>query len=131
MTDRAITAEDVVGTWRLISATAVDKDLRPMRMPYGPQPTGSLVLTAAGRLLAVLCDGRRELPDGGQRAFAAYSGNFHVADNRLTTRVDAASIPAMIGGDEIRRLELRDGRLVLFPPPRLSGEQRELVWERC
>ncbi len=131
MPDRKINADHVIGVWNLIAATAVDQERRPMRPPYGPQPTGSLVLTATGRMLAVLCDGRAEVPDGETRAYASYCGNYRIVDDRLVTRVDAASIPSMVGGEEIRALAICDDRLVLRPPPRRSGEQRELVWERC
>lgn len=125
-----IQASELVGTWKLVAATAksaVDTMIEP---PYGPAPMGRLVLTQEGRMMAVLCDGRRSVPDGKKRAYSSYCGNFRVEDNTLITTVDAAAIAERIGSEQRRKLTLRGGKLVLTPPPRGDGEQRELVWER-
>jgi hypothetical protein len=90
---------------------------------------GRLVLTSAGRMMAVLCDGRMSVPAGETRAYSSYCGNFTVENNTLTTTVDAAAIPERIGSREVRTLEFRDGHLVLIPPRRADGEQRELYWQ--
>ena len=50
-------------------------------------------------------------------------------NNTLITTVDAAAVGDRIGGQQIRKLEFRDGKLVLIPPRRADGEQRELFWE--
>jgi Lipocalin-like domain len=126
-----VTPERLCGTWRLVSATAVGADGRSIRPPYGPSPMGSLVLNEAGRLMAVLCDGRTVMPEGKRRAYASYCGNYRIEAGRLITIVDAAAPPVRAGGAEIRTWELRDGRLVLMSPRRANGEQRELVWELC
>lgn len=123
-------AEELQGVWRLVSATAVASDGRALRPPYGPTPMGSLVLAANGRMMAVLCDGRPELPAGEMRAYASYCGNYRIEKDHLITRVDAALDPSRIGGEQVRRLEWRGEDLVLFPPPRPDGERRDLVWRR-
>jgi hypothetical protein len=120
----------LLGTWRLVASTAVDAAGRELPAPYGPRPMGRLVLDAAGRMMAVLCDGRPAMPDGENRAYGSYCGNFQVEENTLITTVDAAAETGRIGGRQIRKLEFRDGFLVLIPPPRPDGEQRELFWER-
>ena len=125
-----IRAEQVYGTWRLVASTAVDAGGRPVRPPYGPRPMGRLVLDEAGRMMAVLCDGRPAMPEGEKRAYGSYCGNYRVENNTLITTVDAAAVAGRIGGRQLRKLEFRDGRLVLIPPPRPNGEQRELFWER-
>ena len=125
-----VRADQVYGTWRLVDATAVAADGSEMRKPYGPAPMGRLVLTEAGRMMAVLCDGRPSIPEGEVRPYASYCGNFVVEDGKLTTTIDAAALPERIGSKEVRQLELRSGRLVLIPPRRKDGEQREIIWER-
>ena len=130
MAGRIIAADELHGTWKLVVATAVDAAGNDIRPPYGPAPMGRLVLTECGRMMAVICDGRREIPGHEKRAYASYAGNYVVADNCLATTVDAALDPARIGGRQLRRLEFRDGLLVLIPPRRADGEQRELFWER-
>ena len=130
MTD-SIKAEQLLGTWKLVSATAVDAQGRPLKPPYGPEPMGRLALTGAGRMMAVLCDGRTSMPEGEKRVYSSYCGNYRVEADTLTTTVDAAAVVERIGSKQVRKLELRDGRLVLIPPRRADGEQRELVWEFC
>ena len=127
----AFDPSDLVGTWMLVEAVAVDADGRPLRPPYGPEPMGRLVLAAGGRMMAVLCDGRKTVPEGETRAYSSYCGNYRIEDGRLITKLDAASLPGRIGSEEVRRLDMRGGRLVLIPPRRKDGEQREIVWERC
>ncbi len=122
--------EQVYGTWRLVEANAVALDGREIRKPYGPAPMGRLVLTETGRMMAVICDGRPSIPEGEARAYASYCGNFVVEDSKLTTTIDAAALIERVGDKEIRQLELRSGRLVLIPPRRKDGEQREIIWER-
>ena len=79
-------------------------------------------------MMAVICDGRPTIPQGGTRAYASYCGNFRIEHNFLITTVDAAFEKERIGGEQRRRIELRGDQLVLIPPPRSDGEQRELVW---
>jgi hypothetical protein len=90
---------------------------------------GRLVLDAAGRMMAVLCDGRPTMPAGETRAYGSYCGNYRVENNTLITTVDAAAIAERIGGQQIRTLAFRDGLLVLIPPRQPNGEQRELFWQ--
>jgi hypothetical protein len=123
-------AERLVGTWMLVSASAADSNGRPLRPPYGPEPMGRVVFTATGRMMAVLGDGRNDIPAGENRSFVAYCGNFRIENGALTTVVDAASVPALVGNHEVRALRWDGENLVLIPPPRRNGERRELVWQR-
>jgi hypothetical protein len=55
------------------------------------------------------------------------------AARALVTRVDAASDPTRIGSDQVRGVRFEGERMVLIPPPRLTGENeetREITWER-
>lgn len=118
-------SSDLYGTWELVSATSSDGS-----EPYGPQPMGRLVLAQSGRMMAVLCDGRALLPPDTIRDYASYCGNFRIEGDLLITRVDAALVAERIGGEQVRRFELRGPDLVLFPPRRADGSLRELVWRR-
>ena len=129
MAPEQTTIEELYGTWRLVRATAVDADGRPLPAPYGPLPMGRLVLNRDGRMMAVLCDGRTALPEGETRAYASYCGNFRIQDDHLITTVDAAALTERIGGEQLRRVEFRGEQLVLIPPRRRDGAQRELFWE--
>lgn len=116
------------GTWRLISATAVDATGQPIRDPYGPTPMGRIVLHESGRMMVVVCDGRTSMPDGHKRGHQFYSGNFRIEGDRLITDVDVAIMSERIGGQQIRRFEFLGDDLVLYPPRRQDGEQRKLTW---
>jgi hypothetical protein len=87
---------------------------------------------AHGRMLAALCNGDPDVPDG-QRAFSSYGGGCAFDGTTLTVLVDVASDATRIGGRQVREVELRGDEMVLRPPLRRYGaamEQRELVWRR-
>lgn len=124
----------IVGEWRLVSTRATDDDGNPVDPPYGPKPMGLLGFSADGRMLAVLCDGRREMPEGkSDREYNSYCGTYSFDGKMLITRVDGATKLERVGGNQIRRVEFRGEQMVLFPPPRPMGDvnqNRELIWER-
>jgi len=124
----------IVGTWRLVAAAAKDANGNPLPAPYGGKGMGRVCFTADGRMMAVVCDGRPSLPDGTKRDYSSYCGNYTFDGSRLVTRVDAASDPTRIGGEQVREVSIEhDNRIVLRPPPRPSArgdEYRELTWER-
>jgi hypothetical protein len=94
-------------------------------LPYGGKALGRLTLTADGRMMSVVCDGRTELPAGVRREYSSYCGNHTYDGERLVTRVDAASDPTRIGSDQVRGVRFEGERMVLIPPPRLTGESEE------
>jgi hypothetical protein len=60
-------------------------------LPYGGKALGRVTFTADGRMMSVVCDGRKELPAGVSREYSSYCGNYTYDGERLVTRVDAAS----------------------------------------
>lgn len=124
----------IVGTWKLVAAASRDRDGKPLPVPYGGKPMGRVAFTADGRMMAVTCDSRPELPPGQERAYSSYCGNYKFDGTRLVTRVDAASDPSRIGSDQVREVGFVGHRMVLRPPPRPAAgggeEYRELTWER-
>jgi len=123
----------IFGTWRLVKGVSHDADGRVLPVPYGGHPMGRLVLGADGRMAAVICDARAEIPDGGKREYASYCGNYTFDGKRLVTRVDAAADPARMGTDQVRDVHFEGEMMVLRPPLRSYGggaEQRELYWQK-
>ena len=123
----------VVGTWRLVKAVSRDPNGKELPAPYGGHGMGRVVLGADGRMMAVLCDGRKEIPNGGKREYSSYCGNYSFDGKQLVTRVDAALEPSRIGGDQVRDVRFEGNLMVLRPPVRSYGgatEQRELFWEK-
>ncbi len=125
--------QSLIGTWRLVRAISRDAAGRDLPPPYGGHGTGRVALGADGRMMAVLCDARPEIPNGGKREYASYCGNYTFDGKQLITRVDCALEPSRIGGDQIRDVRFEDGLMVLRPPARFyngTTEQRELFWEK-
>jgi hypothetical protein len=124
---------NVIGTWRLVRAVSRDQNGNELPAPYGGHATGRVMLGADCRMMAVTCDGRREIPGDAKREYSSYCGNYVFDGKQLITRVDAASDLSRIGSDQVRDVRFEEGLMVLRPPPRSYGgaaEQRELYWEK-
>ena len=123
----------IVGTWKLAHAAARAAAGAPLPAPYAGSGIGRVTFTAEGRMMSVVCDGRPQLPAGDRREYSSYCGNYTFDGSRLVTRVDAASDPSRIGGDQVRGVRFEEDRMILSPPPRGAGETaeyREITWER-
>lgn len=124
----------LVGTWGLVRGTLTASDGTPRPAPYGPMAMGRVSFTADGRMVAVVCDCRPELPPGITREYNSYCGTYTFDGRRLVTKVFANSDPARLGADQVRDIRF-DGRfLVMRPPARVVdggvSEQREIWWEK-
>jgi hypothetical protein len=123
----------LLGTWRLVRGTARDANGNSRPSPFGPKGMGLLTLTGEGRMMAVLCDGRKDVPDDEIRNYASYCGNYTFDGTTLVTRVDASFSPrAVVGSDQIRMIRFEGELLVLVPPPVPTAdgaEYREMFWE--
>jgi Lipocalin-like domain len=126
--------QDLLGTWKLVHATSRDPDGRELPAPYGPVGMGLVTLAPSGRMMAVLCDGRPDLPDGTIRDYASYCGNYKFDGTTLVTKVDASSAARIpIGSDQVRKVRFDGSRLVLTPPPAMINgilQHRDIFWER-
>ena len=121
----------IVGTWRLKSTMGRDDTGKLLPPPYGPLAMGLVVFAADGRMMTVLCDGRKALD--GPRQFMSYAGNYTFDGTTLSTRVDASSDASRIGGDQVRNVRFENGGMVLAPPRRLYAgvmQHQELFWKR-
>ena len=67
----------IVGTWKLVGAAARDRNGNTLPDPYGGKPMGRVVFTAEGRMMAVTCDGRPDLPSGTRREYSSYIGTYN------------------------------------------------------
>ena len=128
------TPRSIVGTWKLVNAIARDQHGTALPKPYGPAGMGMVTLSASGRMMAVLCDGRADLESGATRAYASYCGNYTFDGATLTTHVDASGLPRIaIGRDQVRGVRFDGERMILTPPPLTTNDKeihRELHWER-
>jgi hypothetical protein len=126
-----VVTEDLWGTWQLERATERDpSDGTERQPPYGPDPIGLICFTPGGRMVSLVYDGRETIPPGEKRAHTSYCGAYQITGNRLVTIVDAAADPSRIGTQQVRAFEVRGDGLILTPPRREAGTQRELVWRK-
>jgi hypothetical protein len=116
-----------------VATRANDPAGKPLNAPYGPRFMGLVTLTADNRMMAVLVDGRKALPDGTRREYSSYCGTYTFDGRTLVTTVDASSDPARFATQQVRQVRLEGERMVLVPPViEVNGIQvnRELTWER-
>ena len=124
---------DAVGVWKLVGGTMTDPAGKPVGVPFGPRGMGLLTLTADGRMMAVLIDGRAKPPDGAKREYSSYCGNYTFDGSTLTTVVDANCDPVRFTAPQVRKVRFEGERMVLTPPTsEVAGVKvtRELTWER-
>src|SRR5438552_2922731 len=82
--------QSIIGTWKLVAAAARDRDGKPLPAPYAGKGLGRVMFNADGRMMAVTCDGRPDLPAGTERAYSSYIGRYTFDGERLVTRVDGS-----------------------------------------
>ena len=138
--------QNLVGTWRLIAASASDSAGIRDSTPYGSQPTGFLTYTLDGRMMAIISHGGRkplsvadrQAAPVGERAeafatFLAYAGGYTISGDTVIHHVEAASVQNWVGTDLVRVVKLKGDRIVLRTPPVSVGgstRQFELSWKR-
>jgi hypothetical protein len=139
-----MTANPLVGTWRLVSFEARNADGR-VTHPYGPNPQGLLTYTTDGRMAGQL--GRADRPRlavadwlaasdteiaAAARGYVAYCGTYEFRDNTIVHRVDLSLMPNWIGGELVRSVVLNGDTLTISTPYPVGGQQQAatLVWRR-
>ena len=141
----APSADQIIGTWRLVAASASSGSVRN-DAPYGPAPAGLITYTGDGRVMAIIChSGRKPLASGDRisasidekaEAFAtsfSYAGRYSLSADKIIHRVEIASVQNWVDTDLVRLVHLDGNRITLTTPPiSVAGEIRttELVWER-
>ena len=139
-------AESLVGTWKLVSASASTVDGNRNGAPFGVNPTGFLMYTSEGRMSAMISYGGRKSLSSTDRitapvderaeafaTFFAYGGRYSIADDKVIHHVDISSVQNWVGTDLIRLVKFDGDRITLRTPPLSVGgtiRTTELVFER-
>jgi hypothetical protein len=123
--------ERLIGTWKVVSFDNEFQDGSPRRALYGEHPTGFVILTADGRMAAIVeGEGRRPATTDEERAallrtMFAYSGMYRLEGDKWITKVDVSWNPAWNGTDQVRFYKLDGNRLEVTgawnPNPNLPG----------
>ena len=135
--------DELVGTWKLVSASSTTAAGEGSESPYGTNPAGFLTYTADGRVTALISyDGRKSLSFGGGtlaeqaeafKTFFAYAGRYTRNGDKVTHHVEISSIQNYVGKDLVRSVKLEGDRIVLVTPPTsVNGKMQTvaLVWQR-
>lgn len=140
------TNDQLVGMWKLVSASSTTSTGERSETPYGPSPAGFLSYTADGRVTALISyGGRKPLSGGGGalaqqeeqaeafKTFFAYAGRYTLAGDKVTHHVEISSIQNYVGKDLVRSVQFQGDQIILVTPPTpVNGKIQtvELIWQR-
>jgi len=110
----------LVGTWKLVSATSKDSSGQPLQPPYGSNPTGLLTYTESGRVTALISySGRKPLSLGAKpptrleqeaeafKTFLAYGGRYRLSGDKVIHSIEISSIQNYVNRELIRDLKFQ------------------------
>ena len=136
----------IVGSWRLITASAVTDGGKAIAQPFGNNPTGALTYSCDGNVSVLISHGGRQLLSGDRVAspiteraeafatFFAYAGVYSIRGNRITHHVQISSVPNWVDTDLVRTFAAADDVLTLTTPPMTIGgvvQTTVLRWKRA
>jgi hypothetical protein len=137
------TSDELVGTWKLVSASGTTSPGEPSELPYGPSPVGFLTYTGDGRVTALISyGGRKPLPFGGGtqeeqavafKTFLAYAGRYSISGENVTHYIEVSSIQNYVNKELVRSLKFQGDRIILTTPPAMVNgkiQTVELIWQR-
>ena len=137
--------DQLVGAWKLVSASSTTSKGEPCEPPYGLNPLGFLTYSADGRVTALISySGRKPLSGGGGaraqeeqaeafRTFLAYAGRYTFSGDKVTHHIEISSIQNYVDRDLVRTVKFESDRIVLVTPPTpVNGKVQiiELTWHR-
>ena len=121
----------LLGIWKLVSFDVERQDTAERSAAYGKNPTGYLIFTPEGRMMAVLEGEGRKAPQTDEdrvalfRNMFAYTGTYRLEGDKWITKVDVSWNPAWNGTDQARFYKLEGDRLHVIsawaPSPNLPG----------
>lgn len=148
-----MTNNQLLGTWKLISAIAILPDGTIEPDVYGNNPVGYITYTPDSRMMVMFARSDRtpfsidvksplgkdiqKLPVAELAAaftsFNAYAGTYKINGNTVVHHIEIASIPNRLGTDLVRTFSFNGDLVTLKTPPTLNDgvvKVFELVWKR-
>ena len=121
----------LVGVWRITAFKFETEGAKEQRDIYDQHPSGFLIITAEGRVMALITAGERASnasPDTLFGSMTAYSGQYRLQGaDTFVTKVDSAWHPSWLGTEQVRHFKLDGNTLsVVSPPqehPRFPGQR--------
>jgi hypothetical protein len=136
------TNDELVGTWKLVSASTTSSTGERNETPYGPSPAGLLTYTVDGRVTAMISHGGRkslstlarvEEQAMAFKTFLAYAGRYRLSGDEVIHSVEISSIQNYVGKDLVRSVKFQGDQIILVTPPTpVKGRIQtfELIWRR-
>ena len=138
--------DQLVGTWKLVSATSAFASGTPNEPPYGHDPVGFLTYTEDGRVSALISyGGRKPLSVGAKppalleeqaeafKTFLAYAGRYTLNGDKVIHSIEISSVQNYVNKDLVRTVKFQNDQIALVTPPTMvNGKMQiiELVWQR-
>jgi hypothetical protein len=135
-------AQQIVGTWKLVSVMYEDQATRTLTPIMGDNPRGYQIATKDGRWLALATPTGRKVPEADDerahafRTMIAYSGRYRVEGSTITTKVEVAWNESWVGAEQVRHIRFEDDKLFIesppMPHPNMFGKTVRVivVWQR-
>jgi hypothetical protein len=138
-------AEQLYGTWRLVSWTRQIEETGETVTQFGKAPTGFLSYSADGRMLGIMVSDDRPRPSDlaavsdRERAVlfntvVAYGGTFEVVGNQVVHKVDVSWNESWTGTTQRRDFRIDGSRLTIHVGPQISADGRRstgvLTWDK-
>lgn len=136
----------LVGTWKLLSASSTDSSGQQLDPPYGANPVGFLTYTDEGRVTALISySGRKPLSVGAKppalsveqaeafKTFLAYGGRYRLSGDKIVHSIEISSIQNYVNRELVRSVRFQGDEIVLVTPPSMvNGKMQiiELTWKR-
>jgi hypothetical protein len=138
-------ADELPGTYKLISSTRTLVDTGEVKDSYGKQPNGYIMYGSDGRMLVLITHESRSKPSRTEmtdqdradqfRTLNAYGGTYAFHGDWIEHQIDIAAIETRVGTTEIRQVKREGNRLIYTTKPQpFSGDGKmsviTLVWEK-
>jgi hypothetical protein len=141
-----MTANPLIGTWRLISWENRSVDGQKISYPLGKDAVGYIMYNEDGYMFVAimrpnrvrfaagdLLGGSTEEKVQAANNYVSYCGRYEFHGDTVTHHVDLSLFPNWVGVEQERLVELRGNRLTLSTRPILLGgiqQTAHLIWER-
>jgi hypothetical protein len=114
---------ELVGSWRQLSGTYVDRETGEERSGLSKKPNGFFHFAPEGRLFNITTDSARQRPAGEKatdaeaqalyRSIIAYSGVYWVEGDKLYFDVDVSWNESWNGSRQVRTFEIAGDRMTI------------------
>jgi hypothetical protein len=138
--------DQLVGTWKLVSASSMAAPGGHVEAPFGVNPVGFLTYTEDGRVSAMISHaGRKPLSTGAKppalteeqaeafKTFFAYAGRYRRNGDQVIHSVEISSIENYVNKELVRSVRFQGDQIILATAPTLVNgkiQTVELIWQR-